>query len=386
MFPFTDTVARLMDILPGTPYIVGGAVRDFQLGIAPKDLDLEVYGVTAQHILDVLHARKLKADLVGVSFAVVKVRFEGEEFDLSLPRTERKIADGHAGFAVTVDPTMTLTEALRRRDVTMNSMAMDRQGNIIDPFDGLGDIKRHLIRHTSDAFSEDPLRALRVARFAGRFGFDVHPDTLALCTRLAPEHVHLSRERIGDEVRVALFKTDHPIFAFETIVETGWHIAVPHFLDLEQDAFLEPASMLVKLTRACAGMTPEAIEEFMSALMFPLGGLLKQVQTLVALPPSEARKLTIRQLARTLDRAGLTIEGWHQIWRHPGSTVHHARAMGISQRPAKVPLAGNDLIAMGFTPGPVFSEILAALTEQVDLGNVNSREDAVLWLQQEGPV
>lgn len=171
-------------------YAVGGQVRDMIMGVEPKDRDYVVVGATPTQMLE------LGYEQVGSSFPVFLKN--GEEY--ALARTERKVGVGYTGFVVDSDPTITLEQDLLRRDLTINSMAMDLiTGDIIDPYGGIADIKRGLLRHTSEAFSEDPVRVLRTARFAARYNFEIAPDTITLMAHVAPELDHVPAERIVTE-------------------------------------------------------------------------------------------------------------------------------------------------------------------------------------------
>lgn len=178
-------------------YRVGGAVRDTLLGLTPKDVDYVVVGATPNQMLDLGYQQ------VGSSFPVFLHPLTGDEY--ALARTERKTGVGYNGFDVTFDTSVTLDEDLRRRDLTINSMAMDDDGVIIDPHGGLDDLRNGVLRHTSDAFAEDPVRVLRTARFAARYPqFYVHPDTVNLMRTIAPELAHVPKERIWAEFEKGL--------------------------------------------------------------------------------------------------------------------------------------------------------------------------------------
>ena len=151
-------------------YLVGGAVRDALLGLPPGDNDFVVVGATVQQMLDAGYKQ------VGRDFPVFLHPATGEEH--ALARTERKSARGHAGFTVHADPSVTLEDDLRRRDFTINAIARDADGNLVDPFGGVRDIQSRTLRHVGEAFVEDPLRVLRAARFMARFaalGFTIAP-------------------------------------------------------------------------------------------------------------------------------------------------------------------------------------------------------------------
>lgn len=183
--------------LGGQALMVGGSVRDFFLSqyhpeyiFKPKDFDLEIYGLdinTLQRILEKNFGAD-KVDSVGKAFGVIKVKIKGwdEPLDFSVPRTDNKSGQGHRGFSVKSHPEMSILEAARRRDLTINSMAYDPlTGTVYDPFGGLNDLRDGIIKATDSAtFIEDPLRVLRVAQFASRFGFSVDKNTVDLCRQM----------------------------------------------------------------------------------------------------------------------------------------------------------------------------------------------------------
>jgi tRNA nucleotidyltransferase (CCA-adding enzyme) len=171
-------------------YVVGGAVRDALLGIPVADHDWVVVGATPEEMT----AAGFRP--VGKDFPVFLHPETHEEH--ALARTERKSGRGYKGFTVYAAPDVTLEEDLKRRDLTINAMARDETGRLIDPFGGEKDLRAGLLRHVSEAFAEDPLRVLRVARFAARFGFRIADETLALMRRLvdAGEMQALVPERV----------------------------------------------------------------------------------------------------------------------------------------------------------------------------------------------
>lgn len=182
-------------------YLVGGAVRDLLMSRTPKDRDYVVVGSTPEEMLSLGYQQ------VGSDFPVFLHPDSNEEY--ALARTERKSGVGYNGFVVNADPSITLEEDLKRRDLTINSMAIDLETNeIIDPFGGQLDLKNCILRHTSEAFAEDPLRVLRVARFAARYNFNVHPDTISLMMRLVErrEMEALTTERVWLEFEKAMME------------------------------------------------------------------------------------------------------------------------------------------------------------------------------------
>ena len=182
-------------------YLVGGAVRDELLGLEVVDRDFVVVGASPQTLLDLGYSQ------VGKDFPVFLHPQSKEEY--ALARTERKAGKGYTGFTCYAAEDVTLEEDLQRRDLTINAIAKSSDGELIDPFDGVKDLKQRVLRHVSPAFSEDPLRVLRVARFAARlhpFGFTIAPSTWQLMQHMVAtgELTELSRERVWQELSRSL--------------------------------------------------------------------------------------------------------------------------------------------------------------------------------------
>lgn len=188
-------------------YLCGGAVRDKLLGLIPKDHDYVVVGSSPEELLALGYER------VGISFPV----FLKDGCEYALARTERKTGVGYNGFTVEFDPTVTLKDDLIRRDLSINSMAMDLDtGEIIDPFSGQADLTAGILRATSAAYSDDPVRILRTARFVARYGFTVEPNTLELMRAGVPELQFVNKERIWAEIEKGLME-DYPHKMFQVL-------------------------------------------------------------------------------------------------------------------------------------------------------------------------
>jgi tRNA nucleotidyltransferase (CCA-adding enzyme) len=258
-------------------YVVGGAVRDELLGLPVQDRDHVVVGATPEEMI----RRGFRP--VGRDFPVFLHPETHEEY--ALARTERKTAPGYHGFSFHAAPDVTLEQDLGRRDLTINAMARDADGRLIDPYHGAEDLGAGVLRHVGPAFAEDPVRILRVARFAARFGFAVAPQTQALMRRMVEsgEADALVAERVWQELAKGLMeKTPSPLFA--VLRDCGALARVlPQIDDLYADgAIAEALSALDAAAAANAGLEvrfaalaralqPEAIEALAARLRLPAG-------------------------------------------------------------------------------------------------------------------
>lgn len=209
-------IARLVAAQGGRTYYVGGFVRDALIHKENKDVDIEVHGITPkclEAILDSLGERMV----IGESFGIFGLK--GYSLDIAMPRKEEVRGQGHKDFDIFVDPFIGTEAAARRRDFTFNALMQDvLTEEIVDHFGGVKDLKAGILRHVNDkSFAEDPLRVLRAAQFAARFGFRVADETVALCSRMPLQH--LPRERIEGELKKALLKAEKPSIFFEVLRE-----------------------------------------------------------------------------------------------------------------------------------------------------------------------
>ncbi|GAA0843651.1 fused tRNA nucleotidyltransferase/2',3'-cyclic phosphodiesterase/2' nucleotidase/phosphatase Cca [Marinobacter szutsaonensis] len=262
-------------------YLVGGAVRDELLGIDVKDRDWVVVGATPDEML----AKGFKQ--VGADFPVFLHPKTREEY--ALARTERKQGRGYHGFSVYSAPDVTLEEDLKRRDLTINAMARDEQGELVDPFHGLEDLHARQLRHVSPAFAEDPLRILRTARFAARFqpmGFEVHPDTMALMRQMVAEGEvdHLVPERVWQEVRRALHEQEPGTF-FEVLRDSGaLPVLIPELADNDTLA------MALSALRNVAQQDTSTEQRF-AAVLLPLSAEQAVIRSEAMKSPNDCRDL-----------------------------------------------------------------------------------------------
>lgn len=226
----------------GDVLLVGGVVRDAVLGTQSKDVDIEVYGLDAESLKSVL-SKYGKVNTVGVSFGIIKLSTETDEYDFSLPRRESKEGQGHRGFIVEPDPTMSPRDAAQRRDFTFNAMAMTPEGRVFDYYGGMEDLEQGILRHTSEKFAEDPLRVLRGFQFASRFNMDIAPETADLSKELKAEYHTIAKERIWEEWKKWGTKGVKPSKGLEVLRKTGWLEFYPEIYSLigvPQDAEWHP--------------------------------------------------------------------------------------------------------------------------------------------------
>ncbi|HEY4302173.1 MAG TPA: polynucleotide adenylyltransferase [Candidatus Didemnitutus sp.] len=218
----------------GAPQLVGGCVRDWLLGLEAKDFDVEVFGLDFNAMGRALAPFGV-TDVVGASFGVLKVRIDGHEYDFSLPRRESKTGAGHRGFAIAPDPELTQADAAARRDFTINAIAYDPFTNqLIDPHGGQADLRAKILRHTSDAFAEDPLRVLRGFQLAARFELTMATETVALCRSIRQGYGELAVERIWAEWDKWAVRSVKPSLGLALLKETRWLSHFPEIAALDE--------------------------------------------------------------------------------------------------------------------------------------------------------
>ena len=237
--PLTITLPpALRDVLASGPvfadaFLVGGCVRDALLGLPVKDFDVEVHGVPLETLAEAL-GRFGGTDVVGRAFGVVKLALPGAgDVDFSIPRRDSWVGAGHRGFVVEQDPGLSPREAAARRDFTVNALSWDpRRAVVIDHFGGLADLGARVLRHTSAAFDEDPLRVLRAMQFASRFEFEVAPETIARCRAMLTRHAELPRERLREEWFKWASRSVRPSAGLRFLEACGWLAHYPELAAL----------------------------------------------------------------------------------------------------------------------------------------------------------
>lgn len=229
----------------GIAMLIGGAVIDNIKKLPLKDIDVEVYGLSYAQLVNLIEELNMPCNLVGKSFGVIKTTINHVEFDISIPRRENKKGIGHKGFEIELDEQMTPSEAGKRRDLTINSMYQNlHNDDIIDPFNGLKDLEKGIIRATdNETFREDPLRVLRIMQLLPRKGKKVTKKTMELCQSMVNMFAELPNERVFVEWEKLLLKADKPSIGLEFLKESGWLVHFPelnNLIDCPQNPIWHP--------------------------------------------------------------------------------------------------------------------------------------------------
>jgi tRNA nucleotidyltransferase (CCA-adding enzyme) len=227
-----ETIIRELRAAGHRAAVVGGAVRDALLGFDAKDFDVEVYGIAYDRLAALLSGHG-RVDLVGKSFGVVKLHTHDRDFDFAVPRRDSKFGLHHRDFRAEFDPDITPQDAASRRDFTINAMAWDPlEESLLDFFGGADDLRAGLLRATSLAFSEDPLRVLRGMQLAARYDLRLEPETALLCRSIADQYSTIATERVADEFMKWAVKGRKPGRIAEYLRDSGWDAHFPEIAAL----------------------------------------------------------------------------------------------------------------------------------------------------------
>ncbi len=272
-------IAERVSLAGGRAYFVGGFVRDRLLGIEGQDIDIELHGIEVSTLRELLSSLGTPLEM-GESFGIFSLR--GTDIDLALPRREAATGRGHRDFEISVDPYIGTRKAAGRRDFTVNALMEDvLTGEIIDHFGGREDLRKGILRHVNDiSFPEDPLRVLRLAQFAARFGFSVCEETKALCRTI--DLSSLSKERIEGEMKKALLKAERPSVFFEVLRDVDgldyWFAPLKSLIGLRQNPAYHPEGDVwvhtMEVLDRCAAYRDKVSDPFafmLSALCHDLG-------------------------------------------------------------------------------------------------------------------
>jgi tRNA nucleotidyltransferase (CCA-adding enzyme) len=227
-----EIIVRELRVAGHRAVVVGGAVRDALLGIDPKDFDIEVYGIAYDRLAGLI-AQHGRVDLVGKNFGVVKLHTPERDYDFAVPRRDSKFGLHHRDFRAEFDPEITPQAAASRRDFTINAMAWDPVDDVLlDFFGGAQDLEAGLLRATSHAFSEDPLRVLRGLQFAARYDLQLESETALRCRTIVDQYGTIAVERVADEFMKWATKGRKPGRIAEYLSASGWDVHFPEITGL----------------------------------------------------------------------------------------------------------------------------------------------------------
>ena len=234
----------------GRLYRVGGCVRDMLRGMTPQDIDFCIVGMVKKNFKLLFP----DAQEWGKSFPVFRLLIDGRRCEVAFARTERKVSSGYKGFKVASNPKITIQEDLFRRDTTVNSIAIDSlTGEIIDPFHGIRDIENKILRATGRHFGDDPIRALRLAGQAARFGFEIDSDTVTLASATSNELSKEPTERVLAELTKVLQEAQAPARFFKVLAQSNLlQIVFQEMADLSPEKFHIAMARLDAVARATA--------------------------------------------------------------------------------------------------------------------------------------
>lgn len=379
----------------GLGIVVGGAVRDAILGKTGKDIDIEVYKIPGDKLFSVL-SNFGKVNAVGKSFGVYKLKIGPTEIDFSLPRKDRKTGTGHRGFDVDVDHTLSYRDAAKRRDFTINTLGYDPlTKTVYDPHGGMDDLKSGVIRMTDPAaFKEDPLRVLRMAQFAARFGFDVDPETIAHA-KAAPELETLPKERLFEEFKKALLRAQRPgTFVLSLAQSHALERIVPELHGKDT----EVAALLDKVAPARTGKSDDDLILMLSAIAWEtttrfLNGItnevdiMKRVSNVYAALHGLKKKWPesdedIRRWLHTVHPENLKIvEALSKVIFGEVTEPLFTRSVGLVGQVAPIVL-GRHLQQLGLSPGPVMGKLLKQLHDLQLAGKFSDLEGGLALAQK----
>lgn len=400
----------------GRAFLVGGWVRDALLGKDCRDYDIEVYDLTQDELVPILK-KYGRTNLVGKAFGVIHLAMKGLSLDFSFPRTESKVGYGHRGFVVHTDEKLSFKEAALRRDFTINAMGMELpELTLCDPYGGIDDLKKGLLRHVGPAFVEDSLRILRGVQFASRFALTLSPETVELCRTLTL--ADLSVERLFEEFKKWLLKPGKPSLGLRAFLDIRLNEFFPEVFPLreswedlgemldnmenarralvaEGNALSESQSMEFAFASFLCG-NPETSLKFLERITneshllknvplllgayseLPLG-IVSDVPSLrrlaVKLDGLKLLCLLVKATPRKFYAAAGDAEFPEKLWQ----AAADFDLLDIAPQPY---LTGKMLMELGVKPGKQMGEIIKQSFElQLD-GKIKNVDDAVAWARE----
>ncbi|OHE12437.1 MAG: polynucleotide adenylyltransferase [Sulfurimonas sp. RIFOXYC2_FULL_36_7] len=386
------------------PVIVGGFIRDSLLKIESKDIDIEVYGALSFAELENLLQEFGNVNIVGKSFGVCKLKFKEYDLDFSLPRMDSKIRSGHRGFEIHVDPNLDFKTAASRRDFTINSIGYDViEKKLLDPFCGADDLKNRTLRAVNlETFIEDPLRVLRAAQFCARFQLKIENQLFLACKNMVSKNMldELPKERIFEEIKKLLLKSQKPSYGFKLLKEFGINIYTDN-IDVADEIAKQLTSnsqtnLSLMLAALCYNLNQAETEDFIQKLTNEKE-LLNSVVRLIQLHneidiiyANSMNDYSLYKLASKIDIDKLLILSSSIYFAKNSSKTYKAgeeiykrvKELDILNKKLPVLLGGRDILKFGLAPSEQFSKILHEAYEAQMHGEFKNRDEAMLWLKE----
>lgn len=372
-----------IDAIGGKLYSVGGRVRDELLGKQSKDLDILITGVPLDRLEHIL-IKYGKVKEVGKSFGIIKFIPFGktEDIDIAIPRTEKKKENGtgYKGFDVNSDHNLPVETDLERRDFTMNSVAKDADGNTIDPFGGLDDIKNKIIRATSkQSFGDDPVRMIRAIQFAARFGFTIEPETMAMIKKNASKIKEEPSERFITEFD-KIIKKGNIQYGMELLIESGLFKEITGFNYAGDKDFSKVKTMSDLLYKMVEG-SGNVASEFVRKNLLNETNVLNQIKCLELQNQLTGNKVNDRKvvqkilnLSPNIEESGLLKVDTKAIIKTFLNGEYPLKTNGIN-------FSGDDLKALGFQKEKIGDKqrviMDAILSDEIP----NKKEDILKFLE-----
>ncbi len=354
------------------PYYVGGCVRDKYLGRKPSDYDLTVEALP-EKICEVLNAAGLTPDTDGIAFGTVTVGTAEGLIEITTHRKDGAYKDSRKPETVTF--TSDLSQDLARRDFTINAMAMTPDGSLIDPFNGLSDLKKSLLRCVGDAavrFEEDALRMLRAARFVSKLDLEPDPDLLAGMKQRAAGVAALSDARVGSEL-TGMWLSDHPEKGYRLLVETGlWPVLFPGLnIDSDMDALASmPRSLVPRLSFVLWGQSTNPVYQFLRRMALPKNLfddvlLVTTAEKIELYPDPKALRRQIRTYGDLLLDVVAVRSARGEDMDSVKTIVQHELDIKSCVTIAGLQVSGDDLMELGFPAGRGIGITLSYLLDRV---------------------
>lgn len=393
-----------------SPLLVGGTVRDAAVDDrAPKDFDIEVYGVDIDTLAASLRKDGLIVDEVGKSFGVLKIHNNsGDDLDISVPRTDSLSGAGHRDFTVDMDASMTVDDASARRDFTINALMYDDKLEVlVDPQNGAQDLKEKRLKHVSEAFAEDVLRPLRGFQFAGRFGMTIHPETATFCQSLASKSHLIASERIATEWEKFYLKTNEPDRSMKALRDMGWNGHAPGLDTVNTDDGKLDSRMTATYHAAVkdklddnhrvalyAAVIADGMPENTSKSFFKTTVISHDLQraaheiTFTKIDEN-SDEYTLRRIAQSLDKGKVSIRDWARkeaiVGRNESAAkiLAHAEELNIADQGERGFLLGRHILEMtDKSPGRWMSILIAEAEERQFKGEFRDLDSVIAWAKE----